>query len=484
MNKNTDWLDAALEPLKNPSLGHTWPSAKDIGSRAALRQRRRKIGVASSTLAIVVIAALLIALVGFPDTSSQTNGRMSLAMGPGIRSVAGPDGSIRLLASAKKTSPASSQTASELATAEQAFALDLTRQELSYSQGSNVVLSPMSADINLSMLEIAASGPTEREIATALQSDGLSASQNAAAWKALVSSELADGPSGALTLANSLWVQKHLDVKTGFLDTEATDFGNDTYQVAFESPSATKAINTWVDVATAGHISELFAPGELAPKTVVVLANALHLHAAWANTHQFTASTGSFITAGGESLSVPTLTAVDDQLDFAETPSYQAVQIPYANSSLAALVIQPKSATVAAWLARLTSNGLATVVGSLTKGTVDLSMPSLDLTSRPLLNTALSAMGMADAFVSADLTPMLGTSLGSQVAIAQVQQADTLQVNRWGTDAAAATGTSIVPLSDTVAQVIDIDHPYLLLIRDTKTGAILFSSVVNNPAGS
>jgi serpin B len=64
-----------------------------------------------------------------------------------------------------------------------------------------------------------------------------------------------------------------------------------------------------------------------------------------------------------------------------------------------------------------------------------------------------------------------------------VQQAATLDVNKWGTDAAAATGSSV---SSSAAHVggaaIAFDHPYLFLLRDTKTGAILFSSVVNNPA--
>lgn len=483
MSKNTDWLDTALEPLRNLPPSHTWPSAKDIGRRAALRHRRRRVGLASSGTALGLAAALLIAFVAVPRTGPQRNERTPVSLS-GIRSVAGPDGSIQLLASARKLSAADPHSVSVLANSEQAFALDLTRRELSASSGSNVLVSPVSADVDLSMLELGASGQTEQQIAAALRSTSLSSGENAAAWKTLVSSELTGESPGELTLANSLWIKQLLQVEPAFLHGEAAAFGDETYQVNFALPSATNAINAWVDHATAGHISELFTPGELMPTTDVVLASALHLHAAWANPHQFTSSNGSFVTAGGQSLSVPTLTASDDRLDFAVSPSYQAVQLPYTNGRFAALIIEPTSGTMTSWLSSLTPNDLSTVVGGLSGGKVNLSMPALDLSGRVLLNTALSAMGMASAFQSADLTPMLGATLGSRVAVAQVQQADTLQVNRWGTDAAAATGTSIVPTSASAVHIIDIDHPYLFLIRDTKSGAILLSSVVNNPAAA
>jgi serine protease inhibitor len=54
-------------------------------------------------------------------------------------------------------------------------------------------------------------------------------------------------------------------------------------------------------------------------------------------------------------------------------------------------------------------------------------------------------------------------------------------VNRWGTDAAAGTGVSVVPTDAHTSQAITFDHPYLFVIRDTVTGTILFSSVVNDP---
>ena len=91
-------------------------------------------------------------------------------------------------------------------------------------------------------------------------------------------------------------------------------------------------------------------------------------------------------------------------------------------------------------------------------------------------------MGMAHAFEAANLTPMLGNTSGRTAVVTKVQQADTLQVTSEGIDAAAATGISA--FTSLEGTIIDVDRPYLFLVRDTKTGAILFSSVVNNPTGS
>jgi serpin B len=64
-----------------------------------------------------------------------------------------------------------------------------------------------------------------------------------------------------------------------------------------------------------------------------------------------------------------------------------------------------------------------------------------------------------------------------------VQQADTLEVTTGGIDAAASTGTGVTFVSVGPTAPIDFDRPYLFLVRDTKIGMILFSSVVNDPAG-
>jgi len=56
-----------------------------------------------------------------------------------------------------------------------------------------------------------------------------------------------------------------------------------------------------------------------------------------------------------------------------------------------------------------------------------------------------------------------------------------VKVDEWGTEAAVATG-----IPGVLAAPVEFraDHPFIFLIRDRKTGAILFLGRVLNPAGT
>jgi serpin B len=55
-----------------------------------------------------------------------------------------------------------------------------------------------------------------------------------------------------------------------------------------------------------------------------------------------------------------------------------------------------------------------------------------------------------------------------------------LKDSEQGTEAAAVCGVSATS-SLRLGQSITIDHPFLFLVRDTTTGAILFDAEVENP---
>jgi serpin B len=480
VDEHNDWLETALQPLRHPPRPHDWPSPADVQRRAS-RHRRQRIAAASGGTSVVLAALLVVGLVGFgshgqpvPNTSGA------------IVRASGPNGSTHLVADVKLQSvlgsPASVVAVGQ---AEQRFALELTRLELAGAPESNIVLSPLSAHVDLSMLELGAAGATAREIATALQSSGLSPAEQAGAWNGLLQSLMGAESPGELQLANSVWVQQGLHVQATFLREAAETFGDDTYQVNFASNSSEDAINAWVAQETAGRIKLLYPAGSLSAATEVVLANALHFHAAWQRGLFQSALVRSapFHLSSGASVSVPMIEDSQDPLSFGQTSSYDAVQLPYTNGRFAALLVEPTNGSMSAFLAGLTPKRLTSITGSLQSGYVDLSMPELKLSTLGSLDKALSAMGMAPAFSSADFTPLLGASGAANQQVGGVQQAATLDVNKWGTDAAAATGSSV---SSSAAHVggaaIAFDHPYLFLLRDTKTGAILFSSVVNNPA--
>ncbi|HKH88246.1 MAG TPA: serpin family protein, partial [Acidimicrobiales bacterium] len=115
-------------------------------------------------------------------------------------------------------------------------------------------------------------------------------------------------------------------------------------------------------------------------------------------------------------------------------------------------------------------------------GPVSLSMPSFSIGSNVNLDGVLRGLGITGAFnASADFAGITRARLDLE-AVAQSAQ---LTVGRFGTDATAASGVASKAVSyhGTVTP-ISFNRPFIFVIRDNITGAILFDAVVADPSAS
>jgi serpin B len=164
----------------------------------------------------------------------------------------------------------------------------------------------------------------------------------------------------------------------------------------------------------------------------------------------------------------------------ASTPAYTAVQLPYRGERFAALAIMPKGQPLTSYLATLTPSGIAGVAGALKPQAISLSLPKFTTRSTLGLDETLAALGMPSAFNPSAANFAEMTS--QHVFVGQVLQRVYLAVAEKGTEAAAATGIGITAsAAPAPGTPVVFDHPFLFLIRDTQTGAILFAAEVNDP---
>ena len=111
--------------------------------------------------------------------------------------------------------------------------------------------------------------------------------------------------------------------------------------------------------------------------------------------------------------------------------------------------------------------------------------PRFKLESGFELKKTLISMGMKQAFSAheADFSGMNGPP--SDLCIGAVIHKAFVDVNEEGTEAAAATAVLMTftgRVFDVPIPVFRADHPFLFLIRDNRTGSILFMGRVTNPA--
>lgn len=111
---------------------------------------------------------------------------------------------------------------------------------------------------------------------------------------------------------------------------------------------------------------------------------------------------------------------------------------------------------------------------------LDLLLPKLRLETRYDLPGTLSAMGMPIAFTnSADFTGMTDEE---RLKIDRAIHQTFLLIDEKGTEAAAATVISMVPVSVPPPAIpFHADRPFFFLIRDNRSGAVLFMGRIGAP---
>jgi serpin B len=373
------------------------------------------------------------------------------------------------------------------ARAENGFALALLHQ---LGGAGNLVYSPYSIDLALTMADAGAEGQTASQIASVLDAPSASdAASYAGALRHALEQAVGSGSAApTLDVANALWTQSGLALQAQFVATLTDDFGAPPQSTDFaESPAAAlAAINGWVSQHTDALIPDLLGQGSITPQTAFVLANAIYLKARWQSPFaKSQTAPAAFTTATGQVLHVPFMNQADTTYGYASATGYQAIELPYSSSSLSMLAILPRGKTLARFARGLTAGSLGAIVGALRPASVNLSMPKLDLSTQSDLDGPLQKLGMTDAFTGH--ANFAGVTTQRQLEISLVEHAAVLKVDEQGTVAAGATAivapTTAVPVRTRTID-LKLNRPYLLALRDDASGALLFVALVANPAQS
>jgi serpin B len=241
-------------------------------------------------------------------------------------------------------------------------------------------------------------------------------------------------------------------------------------------------INRWVSDETEEKIQDLIPSGAIDSTTRLVLTNAIYFNAGWL--HPFEeASTqqGDFMLLDGSRLSVPMMSQTTT-LSYGERDGVQIVELPYVGERVAMDIVLPGPGEFEGFEDGLTAEGLSDLLTGLEPKSVSLTMPKFKFESSfDQLAPTLADMGMPDATCAgaADFSGMDGSR---NLCIGAVVHKAFVSVDEEGTEAAAATAVVMLETAMVEGVEIRVDRPFLFLIRDRDTSAILFLGRVLNPA--
>ena len=359
--------------------------------------------------------------------------------------------------------------ASGLMAADNRFAVNLYEHLAKRGGEKNLVFSPYSISSALSMAREGARGKTADEMAKLLGQPGLADFAKAA------------NTNGNVFLdANRVWVQKDFPLLPDFLRTLETTYRAPAATVDFmrDADGARREINTWTARQTRDRIRDLFAPGTLDADTRLVLTSAVYFYGKWANPFRPAETRPApFTLSNGAKVQTDFMNRTG-RYAYAETPSGQFLEMRYDGSGLAFDIFLPKAGGA---LESPTPERLAAWTGALQERNVRVSIPKFRVESEFSLVPVLSAMGMPSAFTrAADFSGMNGRR---DLFLSRVVHKAFVDVAEEGTEAAAATGIGVsltsMPLNP--EPVFLADRPFVFLIRDTRSGLVLFEGRLMNP---
>ncbi len=438
--------------------------------------------------------------------------------GPASDQTAGSVGPARIVQADVARDAASAVPASALSAAvaaNNAFALDLFAHEQADGDlgTGNVLTSPISASLALTMTYAGANGQTATEMASALHlgaaadgsifagqnalSQGLNDRGAAALTQAQANAKATQAPAPSaddyqLQMVNSVWGQSTYTWQQPFLQILAKNYGTGVYQEDFadDFEPARLTINGWVSQETNDKITDLLPEGSLDKYTRMVLVNAIHLKFPWQTAFDPAATVSGAFTRADSTTVTANFMNLTHSFGYVDDGQAQIAALPMYNGELAVVIALPhEGVDLASYEATLTSTA-APVVLPETSALLALSLPKTDFTSPSFsLKRALSAMGMNLAFTmtQADLSGLCAQPPdGDTLYVADVLQKATLSLQETGGEAAAATAVIVggdlsIAANPETPTPMTVNRPYLVEIVDVPTGAVLMLGHVQDP---
>ncbi len=191
-------------------------------------------------------------------------------------------------------------------------------------------------------------------------------------------------------------------------------------------------------------------------------------------------SAGDFTLASGADVEVEMMHQSKTR-QYYQGDGFEALRVPYEDSHMSMWILLPETDGLDELESSLSRTLIDEVEQGFTKPYVMLTLPKFKILSELALSKALTDLGMPTAFGgNADFSDITD----ADIRIEDVYQDACLAVGEQGTEAAAATAVVFadagLSLYDDVVE-FTVDHPFVFLLREDPTGALLFVGRVTDP---
>lgn len=355
------------------------------------------------------------------------------------------------------------------------------------AEDSNVVVSPVSLQLAVSMLANGAGGNTLAEIKHVLHADDFSMRDiNGDNWCLLkqmpitapapdyISEKTYEWVVGDMSMspvvefANGIWLNEGFEVRDSFLQTVNSYYEGRVDCKNLNSQATMDSIDSWVCDKTHGMIpSVALQPNEALR---MILINCLYFSGRWKQSFAEFGTRPAYFYSGTQRQAVEMMQTWG-ALHYAHQNGFTAVKMFYDfDDKFSMTIMMPDEEGMP-----LSAADWRAARENMHEENLHLQLPRFAFDNSLDLSNLLCAMGMKDAFSPiADFSPLTPES----VKVSRVKQLARIEVDEDGTKAAASTiismeATGIEPNHITYSPVL-FNHPFYFTVEDNISGAILF----------
>lgn len=367
--------------------------------------------------------------------------------------------------------------ATEIIEADQIFAFEIFREVCSLSEEENIMISPLSVSYALGMACNGAAGTTLDAFYDVLHFNNLTKAEINESYKDLTEQLIQLDEQVKFTIANSVWYKIGFDVLSEFINTCQDYFDAVVNGLNFADPASVDIINQWIEEKTNGKICGML--DYIPPDAVMYLINAVYFNAKWK--YQFDkkdTQTGNFYLEDGTNYQAAFM-KVNGSFNYKSCSDFSAVELPYGDSTFSMVIVLPSAGkNISDMIDKMNTDRWNECFSDLAPSGIQIELPKFKYGFKDLLNIPLVNLGLGIAF-SAD-ADFSGINPIRDLFISRVIHQTFIDVQEEGTEAAAAT---IVEFRESSVGPVNlrIDRPFMYLIRENSTGAILFMGKVGKP---
>ncbi|HQO91820.1 MAG TPA: serpin family protein [bacterium] len=349
-------------------------------------------------------------------------------------------------------------------------------------EGKNIMISPLSISIALLMAANGASDENLAEMKRVLGFNDIAMEEVNAQFYNLIKSLDGADKDMILSFANSIWMDDQFEprVKEAFLGALLESYEAEPFTIDFQADGAKDTINSWVSENTNGKIEKIIE--QIQADTVMYLINAIYFKAAWTVPFEKEqTSKGMFTKSDGNKIETYFMNSDGNYVNsfnYSEDDDFAVARLPYGRGKFAFYGILPRGEkTVEDIVDDMKENGIGKYFENLTERETPLTMPKFKLQWEKSLVEVFQTLGMEKAFVAGGFLNL--ADQGDKLYISDIIHNAVIEVSEEGTEAAAAT---VVEFGESMGSfVLAFDKPFVYIIRDDRSGTILFIGKVEDP---